>query len=250
MPRSLHAEFQKAWRRHDLLICLLLPVIVLLWSGYSAPDGAGSTVNAFSALFYSAPVMNAILMPVGMAVLANRLWDVEIKGSFPKLLYTLQSRGSLFAAKAALGSGEVFLIAALETACILAVGRWKGYTEVIPPMHILYFFVCTLAVCMMLFFSELLLSVLLTNPLPALCVGVVGALVGLFSAFMPPVVSLFVPWGYFIPLSSFVLVSWDADTRIAVYGTRDFSPILLAWTILLAVGFFLFTWRAIRQKEV
>ena len=116
MPRSLHAELQKARRRHDLLICLLLPVIVLLWSGYSAPDGAGSTVNAFSALFYSAPVMNAILMPVGMAVLANRLWDVEIKGSFPKLLYTLQSRGSLFAAKAALGFGEVFLIAALETA--------------------------------------------------------------------------------------------------------------------------------------
>ena len=214
MPRSLHAEFQKAWRRHDLLICLLLPVIVLLWSGYSAPDGAGSTVNAFSALFYSAPVMNAILMPVGMAVLANRLWDVEIKGSFPKLLYTLQSRGSL------------------------------------PPVHILYFFVCTLAVCTMLFFSELLLSVLLTNPLPALCVGVVGALVGLFSAFMPPVVSLFVPWGYFIPLSSFVLVSWDADTRIAVYGMRDFRWLLLFWAILLAAGFFLFTWRAIRQKEV
>ena len=207
-------------------------------------------MNAFSALFYSAPVMNAILMPVGMAVLANRLWDVEIKGSFPKLLYTLQSRGSLFAAKAALGFGEVFLIAALETACILAVGRWKGYTEVIPPGHILYFFVCTLAVCTMLFFSELLLSVLLTNPLPALCVGVVGALVGLFSAFMPPVVSLFVPWGYFIPLSSFVLVSWDADTRIAVYGMRDFRWLLLFWAILLAAGFFLFTWRAIRQKEV
>lgn len=169
-------------------------MIVLLWSGYSAPDGAGSTVNAFSALFYSAPVMNAILMPVGMAVLANRLWDVEIKGSFPKLLYTLQSRGSLFAAKAALGFGEVFLIAALETACILAVGRWKGYTEVIPPVHILYF--CLHAGRLHdAVFSELLLSVLLTNPLPALCVGVVGALVGLFSAFMPPVVSLFVPWG-------------------------------------------------------
>ena len=102
----------------------------------------------------------------------------------------------------------------------------------------------------MLFFSELLLSVLLTNPLPALCVGVVGALVGLFSAFMPPVVSLFVPWGYFIPLSSFVLVSWDADTRIAVYGMRDFRWLLLFWAIMLAAGFFLFTWRAIRQKEV
>ena len=102
----------------------------------------------------------------------------------------------------------------------------------------------------MLLFSELLLSVLLSNPLPALCTGVVGALVGLFSAFMPPVVSLFVPWGYFIPLSAYILADWDPDTRIAVYGTRDFRLLLLAWTILLAVGFFLFTWRAIREKEV
>ena len=250
MLRSLHAEFQKAHRRHDLPVCLMLPVIVLLWSGYAAPDGGGSTVNAFSALFYSAPVMNAILMPVGMAVLASRLWDVDVKGSFPKLLYTLQSRGSLFAAKAVLGFGEVLLIAVLETVFLLLIGRWKAYTEVIPPVQILYFFLCTLAVCTMLFFSELLLAVLLSNPLPALCVGVVGALVGLFSAFMPPVVSLFVPWGYFIPLSSFVLASWDPDTRIAVYGIRDFRPLLLAWVVLLAAAFFLFTWRAIRKKEV
>ncbi|PWM58188.1 MAG: ABC transporter permease [Subdoligranulum variabile] len=250
MPRSLHAEFQKAHRRHDLLVCLLLPVTVLLWSGYAAPDEADSTVNAFSALFYSAPVMNAILMPIGMAVLATRLWDVEVKGGFPKLLYTLQSRRSLFAAKAALGFGEVLLITALETASVLLIGRWKGYSEVIPPIQIAYFFLCTLAVCTMLLFSELLLSVLLSNPLPALCTGVVGALVGLFSAFMPPVVSLFVPWGYFIPLSAYILADWDPDTRIAVYGTRDFRLLLLAWTILLAVGFFLFTWRAIREKEV
>ena len=244
MPRSLHAEFQKAHRRHDLLVCLLLPVTVLLWSGYAAPDEADSTVNAFSALFYSAPVMNAILMPIGMAVLATRLWDVEV------LLDTLQSRRRLFAAKAALGFGEVLLITALETASVLLIGRWKGYSEVIPPIQIAYFFLCTLAVCTMLLFSELLLSVLLSNPLPALCTGVVGALVGLFSAFMPPVVSLFVPWGYFIPLSAYILADWDPDTRIAVYGTRDFRLLLLAWTILLAVGFFLFTWRAIREKEV
>ena len=106
MPRSLHAEFQKAWRRHDLLICLLLPVIVLLWSGYSAPDGAGSTVNAFSALFYSAPVMNAILMPVGMAVLANRLWDVEIKGSFPSCCTPCRAAAAFLPPKPRWDSGK------------------------------------------------------------------------------------------------------------------------------------------------
>ena len=73
---------------------------------------------------------------------------------------------------------------------------------------------------------------------------------GLFSAFMPPIVSLFVPWGYFIPLSSFVLASWDADTRIAVYGMRAFRPLLLAWVVVLAAAFFAFAWRAVREKEV
>lgn len=36
-------------------------------------------------------------MPLAMAILASRLWDVEVKGCTAKLLYTLQSRRSLFA---------------------------------------------------------------------------------------------------------------------------------------------------------
>lgn len=250
MPRALHAELQKAHRRHDLAVCLLVPLVILIWVGYSAPEVDSSTIHPFSALFYMGPTIDAILMPIGMAVLATRLWDVEEKGDFPKLLYTLQSRRSLFAAKAVLGFGEVLLIAVLETAILLALGWWKGYADAVPAAHILYHFVCTLAVCVMLFASELLLAVLLANPLPALCVGVTGALVGLFSAFMPPIVSLFVPWGYFIPLSSFVLASWDADTRIAVYGMRAFRPLLLAWVVVLAAAFFAFAWRAVREKEV
>ncbi len=55
-------------------------------------------------------------MPLAMAILASRLWDVEVKGCTPKLLYTLQSRRSLFAAKAALGLAEIFLIVTLEAA--------------------------------------------------------------------------------------------------------------------------------------
>ena len=102
----------------------------------------------------------------------------------------------------------------------------------------------------MLFFSEMLLTILLANPLPALCTGIAGALVGLFSAFLPPIVSYFVPWGYFIPLGSYILASWDPDTRVVVYGIRAFNLPLLAWSGVLAVFFFAFTWHAIRQKEV
>ena len=33
MLSALHAEFQKAHRRHDLAICLVVPVVVFLWPG-------------------------------------------------------------------------------------------------------------------------------------------------------------------------------------------------------------------------
>lgn len=63
--------------------------------------------NAYSALFYGVPIINTILLPVLMAVLASRLWDVEVKGYTAKLLYTLQSRRSLFFGKAVFGLGKL-----------------------------------------------------------------------------------------------------------------------------------------------
>ena len=102
---AFRAELQKAHRRHDLALCLLIPGIVVLWVGGLAPADPEELANGYSALLYSLPVIEAILMPVMMAVLASRLWDMEIKGNTAKLLYTLQSRRSLFAGKAVWGAG-------------------------------------------------------------------------------------------------------------------------------------------------
>ena len=87
---AFRAELQKAHRRHDLALCLLIPGIVVLWVGGLAPADPEELANGYSALLYSLPVIEAILMPVMMAVLASRLWDMEIKGNTAKLLYTLQ----------------------------------------------------------------------------------------------------------------------------------------------------------------
>lgn len=74
MGKALHAELQKARRRHDLLICLAVPVVVYLWAGAAAPTGADELANAYSALLFALPVLNAILMPIVMALIASRLW--------------------------------------------------------------------------------------------------------------------------------------------------------------------------------
>ena len=143
---AFRAELQKAHRRHDLALCLLIPGIVVLWVGGLAPADPEELANGYSALLYSLPVIEAILMPVMMAVLASRLWDMEIKGNTAKLLYTLQSRRSLFAGKAVFGVLEVLLVTVLELACVPVLGRVHGYTEAFPTGQLVYLFVCTLAV--------------------------------------------------------------------------------------------------------
>ena len=129
MLRSFHAELQKAHRRHDLLLCLLVPLIMILWVGGLAPSDPEELANGYSALLYSIPVIEAILMPVLMAVLASRLWEIEVKGSMPKFLYTLQERRSLFAGKAAFGLLAILLVTLLETGAAVLLGSVHGDAE-------------------------------------------------------------------------------------------------------------------------
>ena len=259
MGKALHAELQKARRRHDLLICLAVPVVVYLWAGAEAPTGADELANAYSALFYGVPIINTILMPLAMAILASRLWDVEVKGCTPKLLYTLQSRRSLFAAKAALGLAEIFLIVTLEAAGAPLIGHLQHYfvaqgaRRAPPPPaagQAAYLWGCTFAVDCMIFFSELLLTVLLANPLPALCVGILGTLLGLFSAFMPAWIGYFVPWGDFIPLNTYRIADWDQASKVVTYMIVPFQWPLLVATVVLAGILFFAAWYAMRNKEV
>ena len=165
-------------------------------------------------------------------------------------LYTLQSRRSLFACKAVFGVLEVLLVTVLELACVPVLGRVHGYTEAFPTGQLVYLFICTLVVDTMLFFGEFLLMLWVGNPLPALCVGIVGALVGLFSAFMPPLASYFVPFGYYIPLSAYEVTNWDKATHTVTYGARPFNWVLLAFTLALGAVLFALAWRKVQDEEV
>jgi len=247
---AFYMEFKKAHRRHDLLICLLLPLIMIVWVGGLSPSDPQELANGYSALFYSIPVINCILYPVMMAVLASRLWDLEVKGNMQKLLYTLQSHRSLFTGKAGFGILEILLITVLEMSSTILLGKIHGYTETFPFGQFFYLTICTLAVEFLLFFSEFLIMLLTSTPLPALCIGIVGALLGLFSAFMPPFASYFVPWGYFVPLSAYEVASWDETSHLVTYGTRNFNFPLLSFTIVLGILLFFISWRIVQKQEV
>ena len=225
MTKAFQVELKKARHRHDLLLCLLVPVLMIIWVGGLSPSSPEELANGYSALFYSVPVINTIILPVMMSLLSSRLWDMEVKGNTTKLLYTLQSRRNLFMGKALFGILEILLITTLEMGSVVFLGKIHGYTE-------------------------FLLILISGNPVLALCVGIVGALVGLFSAFMPQIVSYFVPWGYFVPLGAYEVANWDKITHMVTYGTRPFNWGLLIFTVVLGAVLFYVAWRKVQKQEV
>lgn len=55
MYTSTRAELQKARRRHDLIVCLLVPVMALLWCQSAAPTGADELASAIVPCFTACP---------------------------------------------------------------------------------------------------------------------------------------------------------------------------------------------------
>ena len=248
---AFRAELQKAHRRHDLALCLLLPGIVVLWVGGLAPADPEELANGYSALLYSLPVIEAILMPVMMAVLASRLWDMEIKGNTAKLLYTLQSRRSLFAGKAVFGVLEVLLVTVLELACVPVLGRVHGYTEAFPTGQLVYLFVCTLAVDAMLFFGEFLLTVVGRQPPAGALRGHRRGTGGGCSLLLCRRLSVILcPLGTTSPLSAY---EWRTGTWPPTPSPTAPAPStwgLLAFTLALGAVLFALAWRKVQDEEV
>ena len=239
---SFRCELHKAKRRHDFLICVLVSLVAFVWEYQAAPKTAQEAATAYTSLLFTSTIMHAVIMPIAMAMLASRLWDVEIKGNTPKLLYTLQSRRSLFAAKSLLGIAEIFLITGIEMTLFAVNGHLQQYADVLPAGQIAYYLLCTVSVNIMLFFFEFLLTILLKNPLPAVCVGI--------AAFMPKGLSLFVPWGYYIPLSRYYIKDWSRDTHTVIYGVQGCQWPLLIWVLVLMGVLFVVAWHVIQKKEV
>lgn len=247
--RTLCAELKKSRRRHNMLVAVCISLFVLLWATQTGGSVEERLEQGYSGLFYAVPVMNTVVMPLGTAVLASRLWDLESKEKSCRMLLTLQSRGALFLGKAAAALLQILVIGIIESAGILALGRHSGFTEVLDWRQFWWLAGNTFVVNVMLFFLWLLLSIRFDNQVPTLAAGMVGSLSGLFAAFMPPIISYIMPWGYYIPLST-IRMDWNRETRIVRYYPTPYPIWLLTVTVAFGVLFAVMAWEALKHKEV
>lgn len=228
------AERKKQRYRKVWIIPLGFLVILALWISVSMRNfTAHDLAKGYRFLFYQLSLMNAIFMPVMLAVAASRLCDMEIKGCTLKLLYTLEKPGLFYDIKFLSEMKYLLCFSFGEILVILLLGKIFHVTE---PLQLLPFaehFLAVSCIGSVLLGFQHLLSLMSDNQILPLCVGLAGSFLGLFSMFFSRTVNLFIVWGYF-SIFSVVGINWSDVKDGADYLDH------LEYQNLPAAGFLLF----------
>ena len=93
--KTLQLEFYKIKSRKVWLTMFVLLSVQLLWGLWAFHDPRDWELQCgWMSLLYHLSLLDGIMIPTMMAVLASRLADIEHKGNTYKQLETLRSAGS------------------------------------------------------------------------------------------------------------------------------------------------------------
>lgn len=226
--RELSAEYKKQRCLFIWLIPLAFLAILFLWGTVGQRNLSDyDLAQGYSYLLFQFPVLNCIFMPVMLAVVSSRSCDMEIKGQTAKLLFTLQNKGSFYDRKFFTEFLYLLLFSLGELVIMLLYGKLYQYTETLPARLLLRHLAATLLAGTVVLTLQHLLSLLSKNQIIPLLTGLLGAFVGLFSEFFPPVLARLVPWGYFSAFLPFSM-EWDETASEIALIPRPFDKGLFA----------------------
>lgn len=247
MREAVLLEFAKLrgrWLWLLPVLCLLAQGAILWWNMGNMSHQ--EIVQGWQHYLYNLPLLNAILLPVLMAVLASRVADVEHKGVMLKALYTVQPRRQLLLSKLLVGGWYVLWLLAGQMFTMLLIGLYKGFYGPIPWGYLGCYALFTYSTTLCIYLVQLLLSLLIVNQAVPLIVGIAGGFGGLFSLFLPQYpLSRLVLWSYYSQLYLCGMY-WDRETRVT-----DMYWVEPAWGsfLLLAAGFAATLWAGWRLLE-
>lgn len=220
---TLKTEFQKIKRRKIGLTMLALISVQFAWFLWATknPDEK-ELAQGWMDLLYTLPLLNVIMMPTFMSVLASRLSDIEHKGNTYKQLKTLRRPNILFNAKVVCGLFFVAVISIGQILFLLVLGYCHHYTEN-PDIH--YYtlaLILNFACCLSLYLLQLDLSLIFFNQMIPLVIGLCGSLLGLILMYIK--MYSFLPWGGFLSCA-LVGMDWNIETRVVTLFYREHSMI-------------------------
>lgn len=239
MWREWKTEWMKVRHRKIGLLLAAFLGLIMLWIMWALQDASGEQIwDGYRMSFVQLPLMDTILMPTMIAMLASRLCDSEIKGDTWKLLCTMERKGRLFDMKLLTGAAYLAFFMAAEILLLLGMGRLYGYGRPLEPVQLFCFVLQIYVVSLAALLFQQILSIFFENQIIPLAAGLFGSFVGLFAWFFPgnPVKKFFI-WGFYSQLC-FVNYTWDENTRIVTYYDVPFDTGSLCLLLAaLAVGY-------------
>ncbi len=236
--KTLQLEFYKIKRRKVWLTMFALLFVQLLWGLWAFRNPKDWELKSgWLSMLYFLSLLDGIMVPTMMSVLASRLADIEHKGNTYKQLETLRSAGSLYHAKAACGCIIIAVLFAVQFAFFILLGYHLGYEGDPDMKYYLLAYLLNLASNLSLFLLQLALSMFFANQMIPLVAGLGGSMAALLLMFVTTY--SFLPWGG--NLSAALVVSdWDQTTRISTYCYRTFSPAETAAVVCIFIWIVIF----------
>ena len=242
--KTLSAERQKGRGRFGLLIPVVVAIATVLWASQMKPGDQDIGPLGYSMYHYGFPIMNCVILPMGMALIASRLWEIEF-GQF-NLLFTLQKRESLYAGKVIFGLGQTALICVLEGLGMIVMAGVNQVTQAFDVRAFLMFMLSTFCVSAMLFFVELFCTIRWEKPVVTLSLGALFSLSSVFTAYMPQQIARFVPWSYYIQLGT-VRTVWEKESEFIAFYEVPYAWEFLFISICIAALFAALSWREVKR---
>lgn len=225
-------EFKKVHRKHLWLIVFGLIAAGMSWLMFT--EMSASSAPDYRALLFRLPIVNAIFLPLLSAIVASTLCDIEFRAHMLKELLTMQRTQTFYLAKWVASAFVLAIGISVQIMLLITAGAYLGYTP-IPFAEVILYGVSTFIVCVFIATLIQTLSFFSPNPFIPIATGVVLSFLGLFSLYLPTVVSQLVPSSYYALLAT-AGMTYDEVSKTATFFSVDWSiPHFLVMMLLTAV---------------
>lgn len=159
------------------------------------------TAPAWEDLIIGSAAINGLFFPILAAVIASRICDMEHKGNTWKLLEcNNQNRKSIWFCKFTIVSTLMMLAIFIQAFTIIVYGNSVGIVQPLPVRTLLGFVLGTAMITFVVVTIQVFFSLVCTNQLVPMSIGMVGALIGFISTLLPPGIRNILIWGNYAEL--------------------------------------------------
>lgn len=193
------------------------------------------TAPAWEDLIIGPAAINGLFFPILAAVIASRICDMEHKGNTWKLLEcNNQNRKSIWFCKFTIVSTLMMLAIFIQAFIIIAYGNSVGIVQPLPVRTLLGFVLGTAMITFVVVTIQVFFSLVCTNQLIPMSIGMIGALIGFISTLLPPGIRNILIWGNYAELMVLGQDTSSGNLQSSGLVVRNINFVPLA--ILFVVG--------------